>query len=251
MMPISMIFAKFAIIRFLSSMRKIVTIILLIFTTAFSIKAVEADTPDSVEISYDHVYGVDWTVNVYPVANVIAFPQDSVDKVVDAMQSPAKEYLFGGNYLLCYYLDTSLKEAEEIKREIGKVDLPDGYKWGFGFIENENQKLTLIAAVCKLKFPFSATIGQAFFEKDSFGKPSIGFSLRQGESEEPLEKFRKYRIQHKNNVLVIDINGWLFAPTQINQLDIPITWYITISYVPHCILEDLYKPLYNPDLIIE
>ena len=62
-------------------MKKIVTIILLIFSTAFPIKAIEADMPDSLEISYDHVYAVDWTVNVYSVADVFTFPQDSIDIV--------------------------------------------------------------------------------------------------------------------------------------------------------------------------
>ena len=125
--------------------------------------------------------------------------------------------------------------------------MPDGYKWDFGFYENEKQKLTLIIAICELESPFSVPIKQAFFEKDGFGKPSIGFSLLQGESEEALTKYREYRIQHKNNALVIEINGWLFAPTQINQLGIPNTQSITISYVPLVILEELYKPPFNQD----
>ena len=108
--------------------------------------------------------------------------------------------------------------------------------------------MTLIVAICELKSPFSEPIKHAFFEKDSFGKPSIGFSLLQSESEEPLKKYRKYRIQHKNNALVIEINGWIFASTQINQLDIPNTQSITISYVPICILEELYKPPFYQDL---
>ncbi len=161
-----------------------------------------------------------------------------------------KESLFGGNDMLCYYLDTYPQEAQIIKDNIGKVDLPDGYKWGFGLCEKENQKLTLIIAIYELKSPFSTPIKHAFFEKDSFGKPSIGFSLLQGESEEPLKKYRKYWMQHKNNALVIEINGWIFAPTQINQLDIPNAKYITISNVPLCILEELYRPPFNPTPVI-
>lgn len=229
-------------------MQKVFAVILFLISAVFSIKAVNVTAADSLEISYDCIYAVDWNVDIYPVANICTFPQESVDKVVDAMQSIQKIFLFGGNHMLCYYLGISQQEALHIKDYIENVDLPDGYKWSFGFFENEKQKLTLIIAVCELKTPFSDTIWQAFFEKDSFGNPSIGFSFRQGESEEPLTKYGEYRIQHKNNALVIEINGWLFAPTQINQLDIPNTQSITIRYVPICILEELYKPPFYQDL---
>ena len=87
-------------------MKKIGTIILLIFSTAFPIKAIEADMPDSLEISYDHVYAVDWTVNVYSVADVFTFPQDSIDIVCEALNSPQKEILADGNWILWYYPNT-------------------------------------------------------------------------------------------------------------------------------------------------
>lgn len=228
-------------------MKRIVIIILLIFSTAFSIKAVEADTPDSLEISYDHVYAVDWTVNVYPVADVFTFPQDSIDIVCEALNSPQKEFLADGNWILWYYLDTSFQEAKSIKSDIEKIDLPDGYKWGFGVLEDENQKLTLIVSLCESKSPFSDIIYKAFFEENSFGKPSVRFNFRQGESEEPLEKWRKYSKEHNN--LLFEINGWLFSYTQIKDKD----GSITIDYVPRRILEELYKsPRFTvPEVIVE
>lgn len=228
-------------------MKKIVTIILFIISITFSIKAVESDMPDSLEISYDHVYAVDWTVNVYPVADVFTFPQDSIDIVCEALNSPQKEILADGNWILWYYLNTSFQEARSIKSDIEKVDLPEGYKWGFGVLEDENQKLTLIVAVCESKSPFSDTIYQAFLEKNSFGKPSVRFNFRQGESEEPLEKWRKYCEGH--NHLLFEINGWLFSYTQIKDHD----GSITIDYVPRRILEELYKsPRFTvPEVIVE
>ena len=244
------ILVNFVIIKLFPIMETTFYIILFLFYTVFSIKAANVGESDSLDIYYDRLYAVNWTFNVFPVANIYTFPQESIDKVVDAMQSTHQEFLFGGNDMLCYYLDTYPQEAQIIKDNIGKVDLPDGYKWGFGLCEKENQKLTLIVAICELKSPFSEPIKHAFFEKDSFGKPSIGFSLLQSESEEPLKKYRKYRIQHKNNALVIEINGWIFASTQINQLDIPNTKYITISNVPFCILEELYRPPFNPTPVI-
>lgn len=228
-------------------MKKIVTIILLIFSTAFPIKAVEADMPDSLEISYDHVYAVDWTVNVYPVADVFTFPQDSIDIVCEALNSPQKEILADGNWILWYYLNTSFHEARSIKSDIEKVTLPHGYKWGFGVLEDKAERLTLIVAICESKSPFSDTIYQAFLEKNSFGKPSVRFNFRQGESEEPLEKWRKYSVGH--NHLLFEINGWLFSYTQIKDND----GSITIDYVPRRILEELYKsPRFTvPEVIVE
>lgn len=228
-------------------MNKIVTIILFVISVTFSIKAVEADTPDSLEISYDHVYAVDWTVNVYPVADVFTFPQDSIDIVCEALNSPQKEILADGNWILWYYLNTSFHEANSIKSDIEKVNLPHGYKWGFGVIEDKAERLTLIVALCESKSPFSDTIYQAFLEENSFGKPSVRFNFRQGESEEPLEKWRKYSKGH--NHLLFEINGWLFSYTQIKDYD----GSITIDYVPRRILEELYKsPRFTvPEVIIE
>lgn len=228
-------------------MKKIVTIILIIFLTAFSIKAVEADMPDSLEISYDQVYAVDWTVNVYPVADVFTFPQDSIDTVFEALHSPQKEILADGNWILWYCLNTSFQEANSIKSDIEKVNLPHGYKWGFGVIEDKAERLTLIVALCESKYPFSDTIYQAFLEENSFGKPSVRFNFGQGESEEPLEKWRKYREEH--NHLLFEINGWLFSYTQIKDND----GSITIDYVPRRILEELYKsPRFTvPEMIVE
>lgn len=233
-------------------MHKVLTIILFLISGAFSVKAVDVDASDSLDISYDGIYAVDWTVNVYPVADILFFDESSISDVLDMLDCRQKgplqkNILSDGNRLLWYYHDISFEEARSFKSELEKVDLPDCYKWGFGFYENEKQKLTLIIAICELESPFRVSIKQAFFEKDGFGKPSIGFSLLQGESEEALTKYREYRIQHKNNALVIEINGWLFAPTQINQLGIPNTKSITISYVPLCILEELYKPSFNQE----
>uniref|UniRef100_UPI0035627201 hypothetical protein n=1 Tax=Bacteroides xylanisolvens TaxID=371601 RepID=UPI0035627201 len=234
-------------------MKKVLTIILFLISGAFSVKAVDVDVADSLEIYYDGIYAVNWTVNVYPVADIFSFNTSNISdtlEVLDCRQKgPLQRKIIadGGNRLLWYYHDISFEDARSFKSELEKVDLPDGYKWGFGFYENEKQKMTLIIAICELESPFSVPIKQAFFEKDGFGKPSIGFSLLQGESEEALTKYREYRIQHKNNALVIEINGWLFAPTQINQLGIPNTQSITISYVPLVILEELYKPPFNQD----
>ena len=234
-------------------MKKVLTIILFLISGAFSVKAVDVDVADSLEIYYDGIYAVNWTVNVYPVADIFSFNTSNISdalEVLDCRQKgPLQRKIIadGGNRLLWYYHDISFEDARSFKSELEKVDLPDGYKWDFGFYENEKQKLTLIIAICELESPFSVPIKQAFFEKDGFGKPSIGFSLLQGESEEALTKYREYRIQHKNNALVIEINGWLFAPTQINQLGIPNTQSITISYVPLVILEELYKPPFNQD----
>lgn len=228
-------------------MRKIGTIILFIISVTFSIKAVEADMPDSLEISYDHVYAVDWTVNVYPVADVFTFPQDSIDIVCEALNSPQKEILADGNWILWYYPNTSFQEARSIKSDIEKVNLPHGYKWGFGVIEYKAERLTLIVAICESKSLFSDTIYQAFLEENSFGKPSVRFNFRQGESEEPLEKWRKYSEGH--NHLLFEINGWLFSYTQIKDHD----GSITIDYVSRRILEELYKsPRFTvPEVIVE
>ena len=67
-------------------MQKVFAVILFLISAVFSIKAVNATAADSLEISYDCIYAVDWNVDIYPVANICTFPQESVDKVVDAMQ---------------------------------------------------------------------------------------------------------------------------------------------------------------------
>lgn len=228
-------------------MKKILAIILFLILVGFSMKAADVDVADSLEIYYDGIYGVDWTVNVYPVADVFNFPQDSIDNVLEVLNSPQKDILADGNWLLWYYLDTSFQEARSIKNELEKVDLPEGYKWGFGVLEDENQKLTLIVALCESKSPFSGTIYQAFLEENSFGKPSVGFSFWQGESGEQFEKYRKYSAEH--NHLLFEINGWLFSYTQIKNND----GSIIIDYVPRRILEELYKsPRFNvPEVIVE
>lgn len=216
-----------------------------IISAVFPGKAVDVDAADSLKIYYDGIYAVDWTVNVYPVADVFTFPQDSIDIVCDALNSPQKEILADGNWILWYYPNTSFQEARSIKSDIEKVNLPHGYKWGFGVLEHE-QKLTLIVALCESKYPFSDTIYQAFLEKNSFGKPSVRFNFRQGESEETLETWGKYSEEHNN--LVFDINGWLFSYTQIKNND----GSITIDYVPRRILEELYKsPRFDVPEIIE
>lgn len=127
--------------------------------------------------------------------------------------------------------------------------MPTGYKWGFGLQESENQQLWLIVAVCDLKVPFNMSIGQAFFKKDSYGNPALGFSLMQGESEKPRKEYQKYVSKYKH--IVIEINDCLFAPTQMNQTEIPDNRYVTFSYVPRCILERLYKSLNNDPKILE
>lgn len=227
-------------------MQKLSAIIMFVISAVFPGKAVDVDAADSLKIYYDGIYAVDWTVNVYSVADVFTFPQDSIDIVCEALNSPQKEILADGNWILWYYLNTSFHEARSIKSDIEKVNLPHGYKWGFGVLEDENQKLTLIVALCESKYPFSDTIYQAFLEKNSFGKPSVRFNFRQGESEEPLETWRKYCEEHNN--LVFDINGWLFSYTQIKNND----GSITIDYVPLRILEELYKsPRFDVPEIVE
>ena len=69
-------------------------IILFLFSTVFSIKAANVGESDSLDIYYDRLYAVNWTFNVFPVANIYTFPQESIDKVVDAMQSTHQEFLF-------------------------------------------------------------------------------------------------------------------------------------------------------------
>ena len=228
-------------------MQKIFTIILFLISAAFSIKAV-----NTLEIYYDGIYAVDWTVNVYPVADILFFDESMISdvlEVLDCRQKGAlpKKILADGNRLLWYYLDVSFEDARKFKSELEKVDLPDGYKWGFGFYETEKQELTLIIAICKLKSTFSDTIYQAFLEKNVFGKPSIRFNFRQGESEESLEEYKKYTEQ--SNHLLFEINGWLFSYSQIKDND----GSITIDYVPRSILEKLYKsPRFDvPELMAE
>lgn len=228
-------------------MQKLFTIITFIISAVFPGKAFDVDAADSLKIYYDGIYAVDWTVNVYPVADVFTFSEDSIDTVCEALNSPQKDIYADGNWILWYYPNTSFQEARNIKSDIEKVNLPHGYKWGFGVLEDENQKLTLIVALCESKSPFSYTIAQAFLEENVFGKPSVRFNFRQGESEEPLEKWRKYSKGH--NPLVFEINGWLFSYSQIRDNDCS----ITIDYVPSRILEELYKsPYFNvPEVIVE
>lgn len=227
-------------------MQKLSAIIMFIISAVFSCKAVYVDAADSLKIHYDGIYAVDWMVNVYPVADVFTFPQDSIDIVCEALNSPQKEILADGNWILWYYLDTSFQEARSIKSDIEEVDLPEGYKWGFGMLEDDNHKLSLIVALCESKSPFSDTIYQAFLEKNSFGKPSVRFNFGQGESEEPLEAYRKYQAQ--SNHLLFEINGWLFSYSQIKDND----GSITIDYVPRRILEELYKsPRFDVPVIVE
>ena len=128
-------------------MQKIFTVILFLISAVFSIKAVDSKAVDSLEIYYDGLYAVNWTVNVYPVADVFSFPQDHIDNILEALNIPQKEILADGKWILWYYLDTSFQEARSIKSDIEKVDLPKGYKWGFGILEDENQKLTFIVAL--------------------------------------------------------------------------------------------------------
>lgn len=228
-------------------MQNIFTVILFLISAVFSIKAADSKAVDSLEIYYDGLYAVNWTVNVYPVADVFSFPQDRIDNILEALNIPQKEILADGEWILWYYLDTSFQEAGSIKSDIEKVDLPKGYKWGFGMLEDENQKLTFIVALCESKSTFSDTIYQAFLEENVFGKPSVRFNFRQGESEEPLEEYRIYKKQ--SNHLLFEINGWLFSYSQIKDND----GSITIDYVPRFILEKLYKsPRFDvPELIAE
>ena len=73
-------------------MQKVFAVILFLISAVFSIKAVNVTAADSLEISYDCIYAVDWNVDINPVANICTFPQESVDKVVDAMQSIQKKW---------------------------------------------------------------------------------------------------------------------------------------------------------------
>lgn len=218
-----------------------------IISTFFPGKDVDIAVADSFKIYYDGIYAVDWTVNVYPVADVFTFPQESINTVCEALNSPQKEIYADGNWILWYYPHTSFQEARGIKSDIEKVNLPHGYKWGFGMIEDAAERLTLIVALCESKSPFSDTIYQAFLEKNSFGKPSVRFNFRQGESEKPLEEYRKYKAQSNN--LLFEINGWLFSYSQIKDNN----GSITIDYVPLHILEELYKsPRFNvPEVIAD
>lgn len=238
---------NFAIIKLTPIMQKIFTVILFLISAVFSIKAVDSKAVDSLEIYYDGLYAVNRTVNVYPVADVFSFPQDHIDNILEALNIPQKEILADGKWILWYYLDTSFQEARSIKSDIEKVDLPKGYKWGFGILEDENQKLTFIVALCESKSTFSDTIYQAFLEENVFAKPSVRFNFRQGESEESLEEYKKY--SKGNNHLVFEINDWLFSYSQIKDND----GSITIDYVPRSVLEKLYKsPRFDvPELIAE
>mgnify|MGYP001054218797 CR=1 FL=1 len=234
-------------------MQKIFTVILLLISAAFSIKAVDSKAADSLEIYYDGIYAVDWSVNVYPVADILFFDDSSISDILDVLdcrqKGPSQKRILAddGIRLLWHYFDVSFENALNFKSELEKVDLPDGYKWGFGFYETEKQELALIIAICKLNSAFSDTIYQAFLEENVFGKPSVRFNFRQGESEEPLDEYRRYKKQ--SNHLLFEINGWLFSYSQIKDND----GSITIDYVPRFILEKLYKsPRFDvPELIAE
>lgn len=221
---------------------------LLIFLACF-IEAACTSKSDLLKISYDHLYAVKWKVSVYSVAEMFAFSEDNIQRIFDTLSSIDEDLLVDGEYLLCYYTDKSITEAQNIKSKIEKVKLPNGYKWGFGLQEYENQQLWLIVAICDLNAPFNMSVGQSFFEKDSLGNPALGFSLMQGESEKPFEEYQKYVSEHKH--IVIEINDCLFAPTQMNQIEVPDNRYVTISNVPYCILEHLYKPINNAIPITE
>lgn len=217
---------------------KIHLILGLIIASALSAKADNLCKSDTLEIDYDGVYAVHWDVNIFPVANIYTFPQDDVDRITTALLASDKELLFQGNWMMCYYLNLSLEEAEQFKQILAATQLPHGYDWKFGLFENENQGMALIAAVVESAAPFNVPVGHAYIDKDPFGQPAIGFSLMQCESDEPAIEYRKYCMTH--NCVVMVINDRMFAPTQLKQLSSPDNGYITISYVPKVIIHDLY-----------
>ncbi|WP_290201823.1 hypothetical protein [uncultured Bacteroides sp.] len=135
-------------------------------------------------------------------------------------------------------MDTSFEEISQIKSNLSSIDLPHGYEWKFGLFENDKQGLALLAAVVESDSKFVAHIGHACIDKDPSGRPVISFSLYQGESDDLSMEFRKFRVNH--NCILLTINDWAFAPTQMKQLDAPSNDYITISYVPDVVIQDLY-----------
>lgn len=194
---------------------------------------------DTLKIDYESLYAVHWDVTAYPVASVFTFPQDAIDRIVETLLDTQKEALSQGNWILCYYLDISLEEISQLKSNLSSLDLPHGYEWKFGLFENDKQGMAIFAAVVESDSPFVVHIGHACMVKDSSGKSAISFSLHQGESDDLSMGFRKFRVTH--NCVVLTINDWTFAPTQIKQLDTPSNDYISISYVPDVVIHDLYS----------
>lgn len=220
---------------------KILTLLCLIIVLSFPMNADNICGSDTLEIDYDNLYAVHWNVNVYPVANIYTFPQNDVDRIVGVLSDSQKEVLFQGSIMLSYYLDVTLDEAEQIKSNLMSVELPIGFDWKFGLFQNEQQELAMFAAVVDSKSPFNFQVGHACFEKDPFGKPAIAFSLRQGESDDIANEYRKYCLKHKHNGVILSINDRSFTPTQMKQLNIPSNEVVTVSYVPYVVIQDLYS----------
>lgn len=214
----------------------IVTLFLVVL--AFPMKAKDDCRQDTLIVDYESLYAVHWDVTAFPVASVFTFPQDDIDRIVEALLDTQKETLSQGNWILCYYVDISLEEVSQIKSNLSYIDLPHGYEWKFGLFENDKQRMALLAAVVESDSPFVAHIGHAFMDKAPSGKPAISFSLHQGESDDLSMEFRKFRAKH--NCIVLTINDWAFAPTQMKQLDALSNDHITISYVPDVVIQDLY-----------
>lgn len=212
---------------------------LLLAVLAIPMKANDNCRHDTLKYDYENLYAVHWDVTAYPVANVFTFPQDDIDMIVETLLDTPKETMFQGNWILCYYLDISLEEISQIKSNLSSIDLPHGYEWMFGLFENDKQGMALLAAVVESDSKFVAHIGHACMVKDPSGKPAISFSLHQGESDDLSMEFRKFRIKH--NCIVLTINDWAFAPTQMKQLAAPSNDYITISYVPDVVIQNLYS----------
>ena len=64
------ILVNFVIIKLFPIMETTFYIILFLFSTVFSIKAANVGESDSLDIYYDRLYAVNWTFNVFPVANI-------------------------------------------------------------------------------------------------------------------------------------------------------------------------------------
>lgn len=216
-----------------------VIVTLFLAVLAIPMKANDNCRQDTLKYDYESLYAVHWDVTACPVASVFTFPQNDVDRIVEALLDTPKEALFQGNWILCYYLGISLEEISQIKSNLSSIDLPHGYEWKFGLFENDKQGLALLAAVVESDSKFVAHIGHACIDKDPSGRPVISFSLYQGESDDLSMEFRKFRVNH--NCILLTINDWAFAPTQMKQLDAPSNDYITISYVPDVVIQDLYS----------
>ena len=216
-----------------------VIVTLFLAVLAIPMKANDNCRQDTLKYDYESLYAVHWDMTACPVANVFTFLQNDVDRIVEALLDTPKEALFQGNWILCYYLDTSFEEISQIKSNLSSIDLPHGYEWKFGLFENDKQGLALLAAIVESDYKFVAHIGHACIDKDPSGRPVISFSLYQGESDDLSMEFRKFRVKH--NCILLTINDWAFAPTQMKQLDAPSNDYITISYVPDVVIQDLYS----------